>query len=372
MSNEVEIRHKIQKGEIDINNQEPFFKNMIKALVLKLNRDFTCRGISIPHYMLNTGDDIMYLENKGQDQSIEPYEVSNENFVYTTVPRCMISLGGLDFLGDQLTSPYSQGQFQYKDQDHLIEFTAEFRRMPFKLSVELKYCFDTMTDVFEYIQEVFSRALTVQTFQFQYLGQAITCSYQVPTTYSTEVNMTFDGYTTDSKTRNVSLSIEIEGNFPYFHPKTAAEKNNSISVYANTLKINKDNSTLLEDTQRWLDTADIDKLKILYREGIPLENVLEPELYQKVIEDEPVPEPQLPEADFIAEVYGKIVILYNKSKNYVDCTWNIPNTLSEDIYFLTPDKIKVEFRSEGRFTIRLTAKKPGYESSICEKEVVIV
>ena len=286
MSNEAEIRHKIQKGEIDINNQEPFFKNMIKALVLKLNRDFTCRGVSIPHYMLNTGDDIMYLENKGQDQSIEPYEVSNENFVYTTVPRCMISLGGLDFLGDQLTSPYSQGQFQYKGQDYLIEFTAEFRRMPFKLSVELKYCFDTMTDVFEYIQEVFSRALTVQTFQFQYLGQAITCSYQVPTSYSTEVNMTFDGYTTDSKTRNVSLSIEIEGNFPYFHPKTVAEKNITITVYANDMRLPMDESTRIEPTQKRENTAEIDKLKVLYDEGVPLEDTLEPDLYEKIIEEE--------------------------------------------------------------------------------------
>lgn len=286
MSNEAEIRHKIQKGEIDINNQEPFFKNMIKALVLKLNRDFTCRGISIPHYMLNTGDDIMYLENKGQDQSIEPYEVSNENFIYTTVPRCMISLGGLDFLGDQLTSPYSQGQFQYKDQDYLIEFTAEFRRMPFKLSVELKYCFDTMTDVFEYIQEVFSRALTVQTFQFQYLGQAITCSYQVPTTYSTEVNMTFDSYTTDSKTRNVSLSIEIEGNFPYFHPKTAAEKNITITVYANDMRLPMDESTRIEPNQKRENTAEVDKLKVLYNEGIPLADALEPDLYEKVIEED--------------------------------------------------------------------------------------
>ena len=145
MSNEVDLRLKIQKGEIDINNQEPFFKNMMKAFIRKLYNDFTCRGNPIPHYMMNTGDDIMYLENKGQDQSVEPYEVSNESYIYTVVPRCLVTPGNIDFLGDQLTSPYSLGQFQYKSGDKLVEFSSEFRRMPLKMGVDLKYCFDTMT-----------------------------------------------------------------------------------------------------------------------------------------------------------------------------------------------------------------------------------
>ena len=236
MNNKViEIRHKIQKGEIDINNQQPFFKNMLKALIYKLNSDFTCRGISIPHYMLNTGDDIMYLEVKGQDASVEPFEVSNENFVYTVVPRCLVSLGGVEFLGDQLTSPYSLGKFQLDYEECLYEFSAECRRLPFKMSVELKYYFDTMTDVLEYVQQVFSKAVAVQTFQFQYLGQMIVCSYSVPTGYNPEANLTFDGGTTDNKFRSLSLSFDIESNFPYFQSRTVADHCTMISTYANPM-----------------------------------------------------------------------------------------------------------------------------------------
>lgn len=368
----VKIRQDIQTGKIDINNQQAFFKNLMRALITKLNSQFTCRGTSIPHYILNSGDDIMYLENKGQNASIEPYEVSNENYIYTTIPRCIINPEGIEFLGDQLTSPYSFGQFQYSSENgDLIQFSAEFRRMPFKMTVELKYYFDTMTDVFEYVQQVFSRTLSIQTFQFQYLGQTITSSYQVPTGYNPEVNITFDGATTDSKYRVLSISLEVESNFPYYNNRTVVENSNTISIYTNALKIYKDDSTRIEETQKFEHTADVDKLKVLYEEGIPLEDVLEPDLYQKVIEGEPTPEPQPPFADFNFEIYGRTVILYNKSKDYVDCTWNIPNTLSENIYFLTPDMIKVEFRSAGTYIVKLTAKKPGYASSTCEKEVKI-
>lgn len=380
----IEIRRKIQKGEIDINNQQPFFKNLIKALVYKLNRDFTCRDVPIPHYILNTGDDIMYLENKGQDASIEPMEVSNENYIYTVVPRCLVSLGGIEFLGDQLTSPYSMGKFQLDYDGRLMEFSAECRRMPFKMTVELKYYFDTMTDVLEYIQQVFSKAIAIQTFEFQYLGQMIVCSYQVPTGYDPQANIEFDGGTTDNKFRSLPLSFEIESNFPYFQARTVADHCTVISTYADNLKVYRDRDVILEsymtsyqynNNGEITNEPDWDKLVVLYKTGIPIEKSVTPEVYEEVQRragDKPTPEPQPPLADFNFEVYGRTIILYNKSKDYVDCTWNVPNTLSENIYFLTPDMIKVEFRSAGTYIVKLTAKKPGYESSICEKKVVIV
>ena len=278
----INIRYKIQKGEIDVNNQQPFFKNLVKALIYKLNGDFTCRGIPIPHYMLNTGDDIMYLENKGQDASIEPMEVSNENFIYSTVPRCLVSLGGIEFLGDQLTSPYSMGKFQLDYNNQLIEFSAECRRMPFKMTVELKYYFDTMTDILEYIQQVFAKAIAIQTFEFQYLGQMIVCSYQVPTGYDPEANIQFDGGTTDNKFRSLSLSFEIESNFPYFQPRTVADNATIISTYATDMLLPMDKTVGLEWYMKEDGTTDWDKLVVLYNMGVPIEKTLSPEMYLEV------------------------------------------------------------------------------------------
>ena len=55
----------IRKGVIDINNQQLFFSIVAKGFIYKLNQNLKLRGKNIPHYILNTGDDIMYLEVKG-------------------------------------------------------------------------------------------------------------------------------------------------------------------------------------------------------------------------------------------------------------------------------------------------------------------
>ena len=77
---------KLRTGEIDANNQSLFLSILIKGLIYNLNDKISVRGKYVPHYILNTGDDIMYLEVKGQDHSIEPLEVSNEDYIYTMVP----------------------------------------------------------------------------------------------------------------------------------------------------------------------------------------------------------------------------------------------------------------------------------------------
>ena len=90
--------NKIRRGEIDINNQSLFFSIIIKGLMRKLYDDLTIRDIKIPHIILNTGDDLMYLEVKGHDQSKEPYEITNEDHVYNMIPRCIVNPKGINLL----------------------------------------------------------------------------------------------------------------------------------------------------------------------------------------------------------------------------------------------------------------------------------
>ena len=56
------LTNKIREGEIDINNQSLFFSAIIKGLLNKLYKDLKIRDIYIPHFILNTGDDTMYLQ----------------------------------------------------------------------------------------------------------------------------------------------------------------------------------------------------------------------------------------------------------------------------------------------------------------------
>lgn len=215
----------IRRGIVDINNQQLFFSIVAKGFIYKLNQRLKLRGINIPHYILNTGDDIMYLEVKGQDHSIEPVEISNEDFVYSQVPRCMIQPTGINVQMDQLSNPYSHGKFEIEHDDMIYSFRAEFRRIPVTYGFSLKYSLDNFTDSLNVIQQIITNLSFVNLFKVLYLGQQINCSYQIPDSYQTEYMMEFDGITTDSKYRTISLELEVTTNIPVIHEETIIPSN---------------------------------------------------------------------------------------------------------------------------------------------------
>jgi hypothetical protein len=220
---DLELQHKIVKGEIDVNNQELFMSTLFRALLYNLGQQIKLRDKKIPHFILNTGDDIMYLEHKGQDINKDPLEVPNEDYIYNSVPRCIVNLGGIEVLEDQITSPYTRGDFEFSHNDILKGFSAEFRRMPLKFSVTLKYYLDSFTDVLSVTQYIITKLLFIRTFKFDYMGQTIQASYKVPTSFSDEKNITFDGGTTEQKLRSIELSLEVETNMPVYNERTVIE-----------------------------------------------------------------------------------------------------------------------------------------------------
>lgn len=224
-----DLRKKINSGEIDINNMSNFFSIVCKGLIFNLNNVIRLHGVSIPHYMINTGDDTMYLEVKGQDHSIEPQEVSNEKYVYSMIPRCVVTMNGIDILTDQLTNPFTQGALNVEYDNKIVAFTSEYRRMPLKISIGLKYYTDTFTDSLAVAQQIISKLVFIQTFGISYLGQEIVCSYKMPESISPEKNIEFDGGTTDQKARTIELELELETNFPIYDGSTASESDLVIS-----------------------------------------------------------------------------------------------------------------------------------------------
>jgi len=220
MNDRRQIINSIRKGEIDINNQSLFFPIIIKGLILKLNEQLTIRKNKIPHYIIHTGDDSMYLSVKGQNAAVEPLEISNEDYVYSSIPRCLVTVSGLNLETDQLTNPYTMGQLQYESDDALYTFTGEFRRVPFKLTVSCKYYVDSWGDMMELTQQIISKLAFIQTYVVSYMGQAIRCSYTIPTSEDVEYMMEMDGTTQDNKLRTTEIQLEIESNFPVWEPRT--------------------------------------------------------------------------------------------------------------------------------------------------------
>lgn len=234
-----DILEKIWKGEIDINNQELFFSILIKGLMLKLNEEIVIRNIAVPHLIVHTGSDALYLENKGQDNSIEPFEISNENYTYNITPRCIVTPGGIDIVPDQLTNPYSNGYVQYQTGDSIYNLAAEFRRMPVKLSVELKYFTDSYRDMLELVQQIITKLAFIKTYNIVYMGQTIQCSYKIPEAFSGEHLTDLDGATTDDKCQKLSLSIEVETNIPIYSPKTIVSADMVTREYNYGVRSNK-------------------------------------------------------------------------------------------------------------------------------------
>lgn len=224
------IIEKIRREEIDINNQELFFSALIKGLMLRLDDDISIRGITVPHLIVHTGSDALYLERKGYDNSIEPRQLSNEDYIYNVVPRCIVTPKGIDLVPDQLTNPYSMGQFQYEGDEEIINFTAEFRRMPVKLNVELKYLTDSYRDLLELTQQILTKLSFIRTYYITYMGQTIQCSYRIPDSIGGEYVTELSGDSTDSKNKTMDLTIEVESNLPIISPRAVMSADKLIKI----------------------------------------------------------------------------------------------------------------------------------------------
>jgi len=229
----------IRKGKIDINNQELFFSTLIKGLMLRLDDDISIRNIPVPHLIISTGDDIMYLERKGQNNSIEPLQISNEDYIYNIIPRCIIKPAGINLLSDQLTNPYILGQFQYENEENILNLVAEFRRIPVKLDIELKYLTDSYRDLLELTQQIITKLSFIRTFYITYMGQTIQCSYRIPDSFNGEYMAELDGTTTDSRSKTLSISIEVETNFPVISQKTVMSPDKFIKNSNHTINMDK-------------------------------------------------------------------------------------------------------------------------------------
>lgn len=229
------IIENIRTGEIDINNQELFFSTVIKGLMLKLDDDIMIRNKYVPHIIVHTGDDIMYLENKEHNMSVEPLSISNESYPYSVVPRCIVTPGGINLVQDQLTNPYTLGQFQYEGDNNNLSLTAEFRRLPVKLNIELKYLTDSYRDLLELTQQILTKLSFIKTYYITYMGQMINCSYYIPDTFDGEYLTDLDGTTQESKNKTLTINIEVETNLPIISNKTVMLSDKYIKNYQHNI-----------------------------------------------------------------------------------------------------------------------------------------
>lgn len=236
-----------------MNTSQLFFSSLTKALLLNLTNEIYIDGRHVPHVIFNTGDDVMWLLEKDYDASKEPFEVTNEQYIYNKVPRCAVTLESIDAVPDQMTSPYSRGLAQLEDGDTIMTVSAEMRRMPVKISVKLKYFLNTFTDTLNIAQQVLTKLTYIRTFKFTYLGQTILASYKVPESFSGEHLAEFDESTTDNRNRQIELSLEVESTLPVYAPRTAVDASKFIVYQRQTLATQADEISTRDTSTRHSD-----------------------------------------------------------------------------------------------------------------------
>lgn len=224
-----ELIQNIREGVLDCNNQELFFKTLIRGFLLDINKHIKIRNNPVPHKILGTGDDIMFLEKKGYDYSKEPLENTNEDYIYDVIPRCIVNPEDISIDGSQITSPYSRGEFQLKYDDELYTLSAEFRRIPLTMNIDLKYYVDSFNDLMELVQQIISKLIFIKNFYITYMGQAIACSYKVPESLSPEKIMELDGSFSENKQKTLNLTIELISNIPIFNEKSVVSTDTLIT-----------------------------------------------------------------------------------------------------------------------------------------------
>lgn len=194
----------------------------------ELGTKIKLRGAPVPHFILNSGNDIMYLENKGHNFAVEPIDVSNEDYIYNQVPRAIVEVGGINFLNDQLTNPYTRGDFEFEYEDMVHSLSAEFRRIPLKISISVKYVLDSYQDVLQLSQNLVQYLAFAQTYKVSYMSKTTTCGYQLQESFEGEKNIQIDGGTSDAKHKILSIDFEVECNYPLYEPRTVIDNGNII------------------------------------------------------------------------------------------------------------------------------------------------
>ena len=203
----------------DYNNYESFFKSLISAFLIDITNTIQLNGKSIPHLIPHTGDDTLYLMDRGYDHSIEPCEVSNQgpkNF-YQMVPRGMVKPAGININNADFTSPFTRGLFNVvNSEDQLTTYSAVFRRIPLVFNVEVTYVLPNYFDLLNTIQSILSNCYSLRTFDFVYLGQILTASYKLPDSLEGQYQVDIDGSSTESKDKIINITFDIESNFPTY------------------------------------------------------------------------------------------------------------------------------------------------------------
>lgn len=221
------------------NRDERFFSLVIKGLLSWLNRNIVLYNKSIKHFVFNTGSSYLYIESNGYEYTLS--ETTGEDTMYMTLPRCIIELTDVGIPMEELTAPFSRGNYERRSGNQLQGYNAEIRRLPLELTINLKYYLSNYNEILILLQEIFDKLIFQRYYNITYLGKILQCSIEFPANMNPEINK-IDMSSPDPNQRNITFDIKVCTNYPVIDERTAIPTNKVIGTFGQDTSLYKNNT----------------------------------------------------------------------------------------------------------------------------------
>ena len=243
----------LEKFDDLYNRDERFFSILIKGLISWLNRNIVLYNKSINHFIFNTGSSYMYIENN--EYGFSWCETTGEDQMYMHMPRCLIELQDINIPTEELTQPYSRGNYERHSGNFIKGFNAEIRRLPIELSLDLKYVLSNFNEQIVLIQELMDKIVFQKYFYITYLGQMIECSIEFPGNTNPEINK-IDMSSPETNQKNLTLNIKVCSNYPLINVESEISNNKIISAFKGSIKTfdmdPQDDESTMTDNEKYI------------------------------------------------------------------------------------------------------------------------
>ena len=216
------------------NRDERFFSLVVKGLLSWLNRNIVLYNKSINHFIFNTGSSYLYVESNGYEYNVA--ETTGEDTMYMKLPRCLIEISDINIPMEELSAPFSRGNYERRSGNQLQGFNAEIRRLPIELTINMKYYLSNFNETIVLLQELIDKLVFQRYFNITYLGKVVQCSIEFPANYNPELNK-IDMSSPEPNQRNITFDIKICTNYPLIDTRTEIPTDKVISKFGHEVDL---------------------------------------------------------------------------------------------------------------------------------------
>lgn len=210
------------------NRDERYFAILVKGLISWLNRNIVMYNKPINHFIFNTGSSYLYIESNGYEYSVS--EVTGEDTIYMSLPRCILEITNIKVPPEELSMPFSRGNYERRNGNQLSGYNAEIQRMPIEISINAKYYLATFNEEMILAEEIINKLMFQQYFNITYLGNIIQCSIEFPSDLGIQINK-IDMASAEPNQRTIELSLIVCSNYPNINERTEIPTDRVIVTY---------------------------------------------------------------------------------------------------------------------------------------------